>query len=171
MRENSISYQSMSLCFRKIIRSKKRIKPDVQEEPRIISLFQNEASGTDILAILSHDEVDVAFFQVRECLDDTIWRYHGEFLQHERFEAAAVQKMGFQGLCWVHDQCVWTEVEEVWRVGMAGHRMTNRWSYGPGSWGNAQGICVIGDVRVEVCVACACRWRVRVRRRFRVTNS
>lgn len=108
-----MSYQPMSLCLCKVIPPKQWIKPDVQEETSKISLFQHEAAGTDILAILRHDEVDVTLFQVRERLDDTIRRYDREILQHQRFKSALFQKVGIEGFRRVHDKGVRAEMEEV----------------------------------------------------------
>lgn len=81
-------YQSMNLCFGKIIAAEQRIEPDIKEETGELSVLQDKTSGTDILFILGHNEVDVVLLQMREGLDDAVWRHNRDVLQRQGFEAA-----------------------------------------------------------------------------------
>lgn len=80
---NVETYQSMPLRLLEVVAPIQRIEPCVQEKLGPIASLQNEAALAQPLTVLRQDEINPVSFQVRECLDDAVWRHDGFVLQHQ----------------------------------------------------------------------------------------
>lgn len=143
--------QSMPLGLLKVVAPVQGIEPGVQEKLGPVSVPHDHASARQSFLVLRQDEVDPRPLQMREGLDHAVGWYDGLVDDHEGFEPRGVHDVLFERQGGRHDERGRGQVEEVGRVRVERHCVSQRWHDGPGGGGVAEG--VVGGVGEESHVA------------------
>ena len=78
----SATYQGVRLCLHKVIAPIQWIGPDIEEEVRELSLSNHKTPSAQIRIVKGKNELYILRGEVREGLDDAIWRYDRNVLEH-----------------------------------------------------------------------------------------
>lgn len=76
------TYQGVRLCLYKVIVPIQWIGPDIEEEIRELSLSNHKAPSAQIRVINCEDKLYILRSEVREGLDDAVWRHDRDVLEH-----------------------------------------------------------------------------------------
>lgn len=161
----------MTLRLHEIVAPVQRIEPDIQKESAPITLFEDEASRTQIFLVLRNDKVHVSSLQVRKGLDDAVRGHDGNILEHHGLETLAVEDVRLEREFRVHDQGVGAEVEEVGGMRIRRQGMANGRHNGPTPRSIVQVRFILRYVGEEIGIAFLDNWSQRIRSQQRGTQN